>query len=131
MQNCRRLRAYLNQWRETLKVTNLPAKTLLISKKSSKIYVAFLDNLLWCGQKPLKPPNLYSNRVRIFAGEGIKFRCPSPPFNYSCGATIYSHSYASVPDAGVPNGAISRGAVGVAINTRKSELEIALAVSIK
>jgi len=46
MQNCRRLRAYLNQWRETLKLTNLPAKSLLISKKSRKIYVAFLDNLL-------------------------------------------------------------------------------------
>ena len=54
-QNCRRLRAYLNQWRETLKLTNLPGKSLLRSKKSSKIYVVFVDNLLWCGQKPLKP----------------------------------------------------------------------------
>jgi hypothetical protein len=35
----RRLRAYLNQWRETLKLTNLPAKTLLDIKKNSKIYV--------------------------------------------------------------------------------------------
>ena len=42
---------------------------------------------------------------------------------------MYSHSKASVPDAGVPNGAISKGAVGLAINTRKSELEIVLAVS--
>ncbi|MEG3918081.1 hypothetical protein [Microcoleus sp. POL10_C6] len=27
--NCRLSRAYLNQWRETLKLTNLPAKSLL------------------------------------------------------------------------------------------------------
>ncbi len=45
MQNCRRLRAYLNQLRETLKFTNFPAKTLLRSKKSSKIYVIFVDKL--------------------------------------------------------------------------------------
>ena len=44
---------------------------------------------------------------------------------------MYSHSLASVPDAGIPNGAISMGAVGVAINIRKSELETALTVSIK
>ena len=47
MQNCRRLRAYLNQWRETLKLTNLLAKTLVIAKKiSSKIYVVLVDYLV-------------------------------------------------------------------------------------
>lgn len=46
MQNSRRLRAYLNQWRETLKLTNLPAKTLLKSKKSSKLYVVLVDHLV-------------------------------------------------------------------------------------
>ncbi|AFZ10953.1 hypothetical protein Osc7112_6872 (plasmid) [Oscillatoria nigro-viridis PCC 7112] len=53
------------------------------------------------------------------------------PLHHSWGATIYSQSRASVPKEGIPKGTISKGAVGAVINIRKSELEIAFAVSIK